>query len=330
MKKITLADIAKRANVTTITVSRALSTPEKVKEETRKKIQNLAKEMGYIPNILAKGLKTSSKTIGVIVPSINNPFFAKTIQLISRHSAEQSYNCIFFTSDESSEIEENCVNTLISYNVEGIIIGVISEDEDYQPDYFDLLKNMGIPVVLLDRYVDKPHECGVYLDNIDSGNKLAKKIIKDGNKEILIVAGSSFSKVSNDRLDGMKRVFKNQSSDVKINVINADFNKSLAREKVKEFLSNSKPNAIVGLNNQITLGCLEACHLSGCKPGEDINFYSIDKVVSSDSFGISIPCIEHNIDELAIQSVNQIIRAINKKQNSPLGDIVIRGRISEK
>lgn len=328
MKKPTLADIAKRANVTAITVSRALSTPEKVKEETREKIQNLAKEMGYIPNILAKGLKANSKTIGVIVPSITNPFFAKTIQLISRHSAEQGYNCIFFTSDESSEIEEKGINTLISYNVEGIIIGVISEDEKYKPNYFVHLKNLGIPVVLLDRYVEQPHECGVYLDNIDSGDKLAQKIIKDGRKDILIVAGSNLSKVSNDRLDGMQRAFRSQPSDLKINVINADFNKSLAREKVKAFLTNYKPHCIVGLNNQITLGCLEACHLSGYKPGEDISFYSIDKVISSESFGVPIPCIEHNIDELAIQSVNQLLRVINNKKNS-IGDIVIRGRISE-
>ncbi|KFA99333.1 MULTISPECIES: LacI family DNA-binding transcriptional regulator [Vibrio] len=330
MKKVTMADIAKKANVTTITVSRALSTPDKVKAETRDKIEKLAKEMGYIPNILAKGLKSGSKTIGVIVPSINNPFFAKTIQLISRYSAEKGYNCFFFTSDESSEIEEDCVNTLISYAVEGIIISVISEDENYQPDYFERLKYIGIPVVLLDRYVSKPHDCGVYLDNMDSGYKLAREVVKDGNKDILIVAGSPQSKVSNDRLDGMKRALDWLSGEVEVEIINADFNKKLAREKVQEYLKIAKPDAIVGLNNQITLGCLEASHLSGYKSSEDIHFYSIDKVAGSESFGIHIPCIEHNIDELAVQSVNQLLRVINSKTGSTLGDIVIRGRVSAK
>ncbi|XNJ86508.1 LacI family DNA-binding transcriptional regulator [Vibrio cyclitrophicus] len=330
MKKITMTDIAKRANVTAITVSRALSTPDKVKAETREKIQKLAKEMGYIPNMLAKGLKSGSKSIGVIVPSIQNPFFAKAIERISRYSAERGYNCIFFTSDESSDIEESCVNTLVSYNVEGIIISVISEEENYQPTYFKHLKQIEIPVVLLDRHVEQPHDCGVYLDNIDSGHKLAKEIIKDQNKELLIVAGPPQSKVSNDRLVGMNRVFQQLCSQMKVNIIHADFNKRLASENVKIFLNNSKPDAIVGLNNQITLGCLEASYLSGYKPGDDINFYSIDRVVGAESFGVSIPCIEHNIDELAIQSVSQLIRVIESKSNSNIGDIVIRGKVLSK
>ncbi len=327
MKKVKLSDIARKANVTQITVSRALSNPDKVKKETREKIKKLAQEMGYIPNMLAKGLKSRSKTIGVIIPTITNPFFSSAIRAIVNTANKKGYNCLFFTSDESEEIEQNAVTTLISYNVAGVIIGVISEDENYSPEYFNKLNGFEIPVVLLDRSIDVPHVCGIYLDNVDSGYKLGKEIMSGTYDDILIVSGSSHSKVANSRLRGLKAAFSENKIAPKVYTINADFNVELAKELVSDFLKKKKPSIIVGLNNQITLGSLEAYVLHGYRFGVGTKFYSVDEIKTSKNFGVSIPCIKHDIEELGYQSVTQLIRAIESDDNKKISDIIIRGSI---
>ncbi|WP_372880421.1 LacI family DNA-binding transcriptional regulator [Psychromonas sp.] len=329
MKKVKLSDIAKRANVTSITVSRALSNPEKVKQKTREKIQKLAQEMGYIPNMMAKGLKSSSKTIGVIVPTITNPFFSNAVRVIVNNANKRGYNCLFFTSDESAEIEQNAVNTLLSYNVDGVIIGVISEDENYAPEYFNKLKSFHIPVVLFDRNIDVPHTCGVYLDNVDSGYKLGKEIMCDDYDDILVVSGSLYSRVANARLNGLKMAFSEKDKMSKLDIIYADFNAELSKKLVADFLKKKKPSIIVGLNNQITLGALEACVLNGYVLSVDMKFYSIDEIQTSKNFGVSIPCIKHDIEELGYQSVTQLIRAIEADECGELSDIIIRGSIAK-
>lgn len=327
MKKIKLADIAKVANVSSITVSRALSTPEKVKPETCEKIQKIAKEMGYIPNFMAKGLKSRSQTIGVIVPTIINPFFASAVKSIIRSANKTGYNCLFFSSDESQEMEQNAVNTLMSYNIDGIIIAVISEDEHYTPDYFATLKKLSIPVVLLDRHIEAPHICGVYLDNVDSGYKLGKEVISKQYQRVLIVSGSANSKVANSRLAGLKMAAEEANSNVQIDVIKADFNTELAKELVEQYLAEQKPDAIIGLNNQITLGALEASVQHNYRLGTDIHFYSIDEIKTATHFGIAIPCIRHDVEEFGYHAVTQLIRAIETEDCDKLSDIIIRGTV---
>lgn len=327
MKKIKLADIAKVAKVSSITVSRALSTPEKVKPETCEKIQKIAQDMGYIPNFMAKGLKSKSKTIGVIVPTIINPFFASAVKSIIRSANKAGYNCLLFSSDESQTIEQNAVNTLISYNIDGIIIAVISEDEHYTPSYFSTLEKLDIPVVLLDRHIDAPHVCGVYLDNVDSGYKLGKEVTSKDYRRVLIVSGSANSKVANARLAGLKMAAEEADSTTIIDVIKADFNTELARELVEDYLGQHKPDAIIGLNNQITLGALEASVVHNYQLGADIHFYSIDEIKTARNFGISIPCIRHDVEEFGYHAVTQLIRTIESDTSDKLSDIIIRGTV---
>ena len=327
MKKVKLSDIAKMAGVSSITVSRALSTPEKVKPDTCEKIQKIAQELGYIPNLMAKGLKSRSNTIGVIVPTIINPFFASAVKSIIRSANKTGYNCLFFTSDESQKIEQNAVNTLISYNIDGIIIAVISEDENYTPAYFSTLEKLQVPVVLLDRHIEAPHICGVYLDNVDSGYKLGKEVLSNDYQRVLIVSGSANSKVANSRLAGLKMASEETNSKTIIDVIKADFNTELAKQLVQDYLSQHKPDAIIGLNNQITLGALEASVCHNYQLGADIHFYSIDEITTAKHFGIAIPCIRHDVEEFGYHAVTQLIRAIESEQCDKLSDIIIRGTV---
>lgn len=148
-KSVTISDIAKRVGMTTITVSRALSKPDLVKPATLARILEVARELDYVPNAFARGLKRSeSLIIGVITASVDNPFYSEMIKAISREAKQHGYTIMLVDTDELEELESKAVDTLLGYRVAGIILSPVSDEPSYQPDYLERLGNGKTPVVL--------------------------------------------------------------------------------------------------------------------------------------------------------------------------------------
>ncbi|MGP2690134.1 LacI family DNA-binding transcriptional regulator, partial [Serratia nevei] len=109
----TIVDIARRARVTNITVSRAFNKPELVKPETRERIHAIAKELNYVPNAFAQGLKSSSsQIIGIVTSSMYNPFYSGLIKTVSRIARQQGYQIMLFDTDGSEEAEMRAIQAL--------------------------------------------------------------------------------------------------------------------------------------------------------------------------------------------------------------------------
>lgn len=324
-KRVTLSDVAKRTNLSTITISRAFSNPEKVKPHTLELIQKAAKELGYAPNKVARALKINqTKTIGIVNPNMSNPFFGEITREMVIKCQNQGYDALIFDSYELEEFEDKAIHNLIGYAVDGIIISTISTDLGYKPKYIPELESNGIPFVLLDRELEGEYT-GIYIDNMDSGYQLGRHIASRHSKseQIEIIAASDISMVSNNRIAGFRAALYDHC----ITIHHADFNSNLAYQKTCQILTNSPASRIfVGLNNQITLGILKAIIEHGLRPQIDIQLYSIDDIPYSDMYGVSIPCITHNLKEIAFQSVNSIIRLINGEKLHD-NKIVIRGSL---
>ena len=142
-KSVTISDIAKRVGMTTITVSRALSKPDLVKPATLARILEVARELDYVPNAFARGLKRSeSLIIGVITASVDNPFYSEMIKAISREAKKHGYTIMLVDTDELEELESKAVDTLLGYRVAGIILSPVSDEPSYQPDYLERLAPM--------------------------------------------------------------------------------------------------------------------------------------------------------------------------------------------
>lgn len=119
-KSVTISDIAKRVGMTTITVSRALSKPDLVKPATLARILEVARELDYVPNAFARGLKRSESLIlGVITASVDNPFYSEMIKAISREAKKHGYTIMLVDTDELEELESKAVDTLLGYRVAG-------------------------------------------------------------------------------------------------------------------------------------------------------------------------------------------------------------------
>lgn len=148
----TITDVARRVNVTTITVSRAFNKPHLVKPGTLERILAAARELDYVPDAFARSLKRSeSLIVGLITASVDNPFYGEMIKAISREAKLHGYTTMLIDTDGLPDLEEKAVQTLLGYRVAGIILSPVSDEPAYQPGYLSVLRNGEVPVVQLDR-----------------------------------------------------------------------------------------------------------------------------------------------------------------------------------
>lgn len=324
-KRVTLADIAKDTGLSAITVSRAFSSPLKVRPETLDIIEESSTRLGYSPNRAARALKTNrTKTIGIVNPNMSNPFFGEITKAMVTQCQKLDYDVLMFDSYELEDYENKAIRNLIEYSVDGIIISTISMDKNYHPTYVKKLNENEIPFILLDRELEGDYN-GVYIDNMDSGYQLGKMIANayDIKSKIKIIAASDISMVSNNRIAGFRAALFQHN----ISIHNTDFSMDLSyKETLKILESEPDTKVLVGLNNQITLGIIKAVIELGLKPQVDLKIYSVDHVPYSEIFGIKIPCITHNLEEMAFQAVNSIMRLINGEKITQ-NKVIIRGQL---
>lgn len=324
-KRVTLADVAQETQLSTITVSRAFTYPEKVKPDTLHLIQEAANRLGYAPNRAARALKSNkSRTIGIVNPNMSNPFFGNITKEMVMKCQQQGYDALIFDSYELEEFEEKAIRNLLEHSVDGIIISTISTDQGYRPRYIAELNAHNVPFVLLDRELEGDYT-GIYIDNMDSGYQLGQYVAQrhDHNEKIEIIAASPISMVSNNRVAGFRAALYQHN----IAVHHADFSMDLAYQTTRKLLQQPESRIFIGLNNQITLGIIKAIIEKGLKPQQDVQVYSIDDLPYSDVFGLSIPCMTHNLDEMAFQAVNSLLRLINGETLTN-NKVVIRGTLN--
>ncbi|SET03282.1 LacI family DNA-binding transcriptional regulator [Thorsellia anophelis] len=320
----TIIDIAAKAGVTNITVSRAFNKPHLVKKVTREKILAIAKELNYVPNAFAKGLKSNkSQIIGIVASSIYNPFYSTLIKTVSRIAHEQGYQIMIFDSDGKQDVEHQAIKTLLSYQAEGILLSVIRDDKMYKPDYLDMLDEYNIPIVLIDRDIQDKTLSGVFLDNhqigVDSGIYIAKKQID----RLLIIGGPKDSLITQTRIKGIKHGLGNLKDEIIIDKLFGDYSFIEQKEALFEYLTRKElPNMIVCLNGIIAIGALTICHVLNLQ--DKILFFSVDHPPNSQAYGQFIPGIYHNSDEIGQIAAEILFDKINVPElvNRPLRKVV--------
>ena len=161
-----IREIARRAGVSSATVSRVLNNSGYVKSETRQKVMEVVKEYDYVPNEIARSLSIQdSFSIGVIIPDIENEFFSKVINGVNEVAEKYHYNLIFWGTNETLAKEHRCLDLVKRRWVKGVLITPISDSDDVTREQLLALEKSGVPVVLIDRDVKGARFDGVFVDN---------------------------------------------------------------------------------------------------------------------------------------------------------------------
>lgn len=325
-RKATLASVAAQANVSKITASRAFSQPEKVHPVTLQRIREAAAELGYVVNTAARNLRAkTSKTIGIVNPDMANPFFGGLTRLMTLEAQKLGYDTLVYDSWESQETEDRIIEKLIGYNVDAIILSVISSDHQYQPSYLKRLEMLNIPVVLVDRELNARYCSGVYIDNLDCGVQAGRWLLQQNARNVVVVSGPEKSSVARDRVMGLQAAL--QGKVASFHVLYADFHIDTAWQETRHWLSNNpSPDFFVGCNNQISLGIIKACVEHNLDLTQQASLFSIDEVSHAGIYGFHFPCVSHDLQEIAWQAMNLAIRRVTDPDNKP-GKVVVRGKI---
>ncbi|OMK84176.1 LacI family transcriptional regulator [Yersinia pestis subsp. microtus bv. Caucasica] len=310
----TIVDIALRANVTNITVSRTFNQPGLVKQETREKIHAIAKELNYVPNAFAQGLKrSSSQIIGIVTSSMYNPFYSELIQTVSRIARTQCYQIMLFDTDGSEEAEMEAIQALFGYKACGILLSPVRDDKNYQPAYLDLAETYRVPLILIDRDIYNRQLSGVFLNNKEIGLLAGKYLSEQPERKMLIIGGPAESEITRVRIEGIINALENKKNDV--HIINGDYDFISQEAAVRDYLSvpQNQPDYIIGLNGILTLGAIAICH--ELKIYNNIKFFSIDEPPKAADYGLHIAGVYHDTQMLGEIAAELLFNAIKKPHN---------------
>ncbi|WP_299520449.1 LacI family DNA-binding transcriptional regulator [Winogradskyella sp.] len=215
----TLKELAKLLNISVSTVSKALNDSHEISENTKKRVIELADKLNYKPNRIAQQLKTNkTKIIGVILPTVTNPFFAQVLHGIETSATTNNYDIIVCLSDESLEKEKRSLELLSNGSVDGFIMAVARESQvkEQSGHITDVIDNK-IPVLMFDRVVNEISCDKVIVDDFQSVYDATEYLIKKESREhILLVSNIEELSVGKLRINGYQKAIENAGLKPKI------------------------------------------------------------------------------------------------------------------
>lgn len=318
---VTIKDIAKVANVSYATVSRALNNSHEISEKTKKKIKEIADEMGYMPNEIAKGLVTkSSSTIGLIVPDITNPFFSELAQGFEECANKSGFQVFLCNSNWDMEREMRYLTTLYGKRVDGIVITPATNEVDHLSEGF---KNM--PMVIA-AYRPSSDECNyVVIDDYKSAVIATEYMVKLGHRKIAFIGGREESNTNIDRICGYADTLKKYNIEYKDSYIkNGKYKQDSGYELTKELLlKNETPTAVLAGNDMIALGVIQAIEEFGLKVPENISVVGFDDISYASLDKIQLTTVrqpKYKIGEMCFEILYQMIQ--NPKDKTHISKVL--------
>lgn len=274
MKKghqITMKEIAKKLGVSVSTISRALKDSPELHPETKRKIVEAAREMNYQPNLLAQSLRISrSKTLGVIVPEITSHFFASCISGIQDVANTRGYNVMICQSNESLELEKANIRTLVSSQVDGLLISLSRETNQF--DHLYDLYNREINFVLFDRVNEEIPVSKVTFNDVGGAYQVVKHLLEGGNRRIVYVSGPEDLYISKKRKEGYLKALNEFGIEVDptlifVSDLNVADNVRVAREITE---MQPRPDAVFCMIDPVAVDVLTEWKTMGIKIPEDM------------------------------------------------------------
>ncbi len=319
MKKVSISDIARKAGVSVSTVSFVMNDKAvkmRISREVIEKVENVAREMGYRPNQLARGLRTGkTKTIGLIVENISNAFFATLAKTIEDEAKKYDYKVVYASTDNDDDKARELLNMLSQRQVDGYIITpTLNLAEDIRR-----LQAESKPVVLIDRYFPQHSEIpAVLVDNYEGVARGTERLIEKGYKKIALITIETEMAHMHDRINAYYDVLNRHSipvSDSLVKIVPYNSSREGALDQIVQFLSKagSDIDAVFFLTNYLGVLGIEAIKKLQIKVPEQLAVLCFD---DNDIFRLYTPTIsviKQPIAEIGQQAMASLIERL--KQN---------------
>ncbi|WP_133574674.1 LacI family DNA-binding transcriptional regulator [Pedobacter metabolipauper] len=318
-KIVTLKDIAKALNLSISTISKALNDSYEISEDTKKKVLSYAKYHHYSPNRMAKGLKEGkSRSIGVVVCSLENNFVAQMLDGIDSYSSNKSYQIIIMQSKESAQQEIACLDLLYAGGVDGILISPASQTVDFS--YLVTLQKAGLPVVLFDRLSDHIDTHKVGADNFRGAYDATVHLIDNGYKNIAHLNTNTILSIATERLNGYKQALYDRNITYRPELLRScDYSnpKKLHQDleaAIHYYMSlEVRPDAIFTATDQISTRCLALLNKMGYHVPGDVALIGFTNTDLADALNPALSTVNQPAFEMGQIAASKLISLIEAK-----------------
>ena len=295
---ITIYDIAKKLNLSAATVSRALNNNPAINAKTRKRVNDMALEMGYRSNNFASNLrKGKTNTIGVLVHELKSNFITSVLAGIEKVTTEAGYDIIIAHSSERKEKEIANAHNLFHKRVDGLIASLAFDTENL--DHFDPFFKKGIPVIFFDRVYEHTDFAQVIINNYKAGYDITSHLAKQGCKRIMHVTASLERNVYSERFKGYQQALKDNklNYDKDLLIINQLSEEAGIQAAMQILSMRKRPDAVFVSNDFCAAVLMRTLQDNGVNIPKDIavagfNNDAVGKIVSPKLTTIDYPGIE--------------------------------------
>ena len=327
---IRLKDIAARAGVSMMTVSKALRDVKDVSPETRARIRKLAAEMGYTPDSVAQGLRNrNTRLLGLVISAVTNPIFARVMMAIEEQAHAHDYAILFAQSLNVVEREEEVIRHLLSRRVEGLFITPVYRLEPTAPIYEEL-RRRGTPVVLLGpRAPFCEGFVNVETDDSTASHIATQHLLELGHRRIAYLAGPAVVPSAQERLEGYRRALREASIEIDDRLIFNAGSTIEEGEKAALQMLNEAPGAtaVQAVNDMVAIGAANVFLNQGLQIPRDLSMVGFGNILVAEHFRVPLTTIRQpklRLGTAAMDSMVRLMRGETPASKRLPAEIVIR------
>jgi LacI family transcriptional regulator len=318
----TIRDVARRAGVAPITVSRVINNSGYVSQNTRTRVEAAIDELGYVPNMLGPSLRfKQTMTLAVVLTDITNPFWTTVTRGVEDIAQANGYSTILCNTDESEEKQSQYLHMLLRRRIDGILLVPASSS----PKPIQLIKKQGIPVVLLDRVVPDVTVDLVRADSETGAYNLTRYLCSLGHKRIVMLGGPKDVSTAIDRVNGFRRALADSGLEVRDSqILWGDFTQESGYQLAKQALKMTPlPTAILAANNFIAIGAMWAFHDASLTVPDDIALAAIDDVPPEFTIKPFFTVAKQPAREMGQQAARLLLERVKGETDRPCQQIIL-------
>lgn len=271
----TIHDVAKRAGVSPVTVSRVINNAGNVSAATRERVELAIEELGYVPSAMARSLRSKrTRTLALIVSDITNPFWTTVARGVEDTARSRDYSVFLYNTDENPLKQRRCLDVVVAQQVDGVIIAPYDSDaQNLAP-----LRQRNIPTVIIDRRIEGWDVDSVRGDSLSGAKALVQHLIRLGHKRIAMISGPAITSTAEDRVTGYCMALAEAGIPLDTRLIRRGEYRAMSGEELTLRLLDEglKPTAIFAANQFIALGVINAVEKRGLRIPQDIALVCFD------------------------------------------------------
>lgn len=325
----TIRDVAKLAGVAPITASRVISNSGYASDEVRQRVNQAAEQLGYVPNFLARSLRSKrTHTLALVLTDITNPFWTTVARGVEDAASEEGYNVIFCNTDESASKQDSYLEAMIQKQVDGILLVPARRQES--PIGF--LHKQNVQVVLLDRRLPNLETDVVRCDSFGGAYQLVKLLLKLGHRRIAMLSGPNGVSSADDRVGGYRQALREAGLQPDEQLIfYGDFSLESGYQMTHSLLAlPSRPTALFAGNNFIAIGALKTLQEAGLAVPENMSVVSFDDLPVSILVDPFMTAAVQPAYEMGVRATKRLLECLDGQNTGGIKDIVLPVSIVER